>query len=455
MDKIETILAVCIQEIKSGRATVADCLNRYPDRQEELKSLLGIALNIQQPPPLWLDSGYKQFAKARLLQEISTAEKVKSRSYAGSSVPLQLNWARIAVSVLIAVILLSMLAGGTVYAAQDSLPGDLLYTVKRVSEDARLLMDRDGDVKVDLNMEFARTRLEEMSRLVNESQEKTQLALNGYQNNLAAAGTHMHGIANLSTRSTTLSQALEDLQGQLAFCDKVIDTNAKYLGPVREAAATSIDQQLEFLMLLAENNSWQAAQINIRAIQGRLQQALSQVNSQKYQLMQETLLQYRQFSQLGLQIQQIAKSTGKQSAEIEDLNSRALSGWLNILDSISRQSPSEYQGSIEASRQATLQYQIQEQQRHPKQVNGSSEIESPTSEDKGSSSTGQQNNQPASQTQDKGTGSSGGQYNQPASQPGNQTGNSNNTISTPTTPPSQGSDKGTTGNSGNGSIKKR
>lgn len=455
MEKIETILAICLQEMKSGRATMADCLNRYPDRHAELESLLSIALNIQQPQPLWLDSSYKQFAKARLLQKIRTAEKVKAKSFSGNSVPLQLNWARVAVSVLMAVILLSMLAGGTVYAAQDSLPGEVLYSVKRVSEDARLLIARDSVAKVDLSMEFAQIRLEEMSRLVNESQEKTQLALSGYQGNLAVAGKHTQSIADISARSAILSQALEDLQSQLAFCDKVIDTNGKYLGPIKEAAAMSINQQLEFLTLLAQDNSLQATQINIRALQGRLQRALFQVNSQKYQSMQETLLQYKQFSQLGLQIQQMAKSTGKHSAEVEGLNSQALSGWLDVLDSISRQSPSEYQSSIEASRQTTLQYQIQEQQRQPNQVNGGSEIKTYPSEDKGANSAGEQNNQPASQTEDKGTGSSGGQYSQPASQPGNQTGNSNNTTSTLTPSPSQGSDKGTSGSSGNGFIKKR
>ena len=122
MEKIEIILTNCIKEIKSGKATLAECLNRYPSRRKELEPLLKMALNIQEPPALQLDNNYKQAAKAQLLQQIRAPKQKKSRSFAdifSFGIPSQYAWARVAVSVLIVVVLLSTLAGGTAYASQS------------------------------------------------------------------------------------------------------------------------------------------------------------------------------------------------------------------------------------------------------------------------------------------------------------------------------------------------
>ena len=42
--KKEEILAICIDEIQSGRSTIEDCIRRYPAVGKELRSLLEIAL---------------------------------------------------------------------------------------------------------------------------------------------------------------------------------------------------------------------------------------------------------------------------------------------------------------------------------------------------------------------------------------------------------------------------
>ena len=77
MEKVELILTRCIEDIKSGKTTMADCLERYPSLRRELQPLLELALNIHKSPDIKLDNQYKQAAKARLMQQISGA-KVKS-----------------------------------------------------------------------------------------------------------------------------------------------------------------------------------------------------------------------------------------------------------------------------------------------------------------------------------------------------------------------------------------
>ena len=64
-------------------------------------------------------------------------------------------------------VVLSLLAGGgTVIAAQDSLPGQALYEVKLASEDMRLTLANDTEAKINLNLAFATRRVDELKTLL-------------------------------------------------------------------------------------------------------------------------------------------------------------------------------------------------------------------------------------------------------------------------------------------------
>jgi len=64
-----------------------------------------------------------------------------------------------------------LLAGGSIMAvAQDSVPGDWDYFAKRLHEDARLLVTRAPEPRADLQMQLARTRLNEVRELINRSE---------------------------------------------------------------------------------------------------------------------------------------------------------------------------------------------------------------------------------------------------------------------------------------------
>jgi hypothetical protein len=106
LEKIETILTNCIREIKSGKATLSECLDRYASIRRELEPLLKIALYIQEPPSFKMDTSYKQAAKARLLQQIRFSKQKKTRPFTdifSFGLPPQFVWARVAVSVLVVI----------------------------------------------------------------------------------------------------------------------------------------------------------------------------------------------------------------------------------------------------------------------------------------------------------------------------------------------------------------
>jgi len=61
--------------------------------------------------------------------------------------------------------------GGGVVLAEDTLPGDLLYPVKLLSEDARLALTQDPADRAALVMAFVAERVEEMERLAQRGEE--------------------------------------------------------------------------------------------------------------------------------------------------------------------------------------------------------------------------------------------------------------------------------------------
>jgi hypothetical protein len=70
---------------------------------------------------------------------------------------------RIAIIVAIVVVLSAL--GGTVYAAQDSLPGDALYSVKLGVEQATMMLGGDDLARAERALNFASKRVREMLTL--------------------------------------------------------------------------------------------------------------------------------------------------------------------------------------------------------------------------------------------------------------------------------------------------
>ncbi len=92
--------------------------------------------------------------------------------------------------IMSSLVVLGLLFGGsaTVSAAQDDLPTQPLYQIKLVSEDAKIWFESDPTLKIEMLMEQAQTRTEEMaaltlagitppSELANRAQERIQQAL--------------------------------------------------------------------------------------------------------------------------------------------------------------------------------------------------------------------------------------------------------------------------------------
>ena len=160
--KKEEILANCIEEIRSGKSSIEDCIKRYPHLGNELRSLLEIAASLK-PDEVTPSPQFKERAKMHLFDEAQPAPVKES--------PLLWKWyqlkpSRVLAPVAIALLIFVVAGGSTVYASQSSLPGDTLYPVKTGIENLQLAMTTSPAVKANLYLKFTQRRIDEVQQEV-------------------------------------------------------------------------------------------------------------------------------------------------------------------------------------------------------------------------------------------------------------------------------------------------
>ncbi len=172
MRKFEDILTQCIEDIKAGRAGIEDCLTRYPSLRERLEPLLKIALAIREPPDVKPSPHFKLKTRVKLMEQIHEKQAVTKWPWSRHNNPIRqmlqrsrFSMARIAIVI---VLTFSALVGSTVYAAQDSLPGDVLYPVKLVTEQVIMMLRGDDVGRAERALSFANRRVTEIEALAEE-----------------------------------------------------------------------------------------------------------------------------------------------------------------------------------------------------------------------------------------------------------------------------------------------
>ena len=143
----------CIDRLNNG-ATVADCLRLYPQYADDLRVMLdaGRLVNRARIDPFETQAAQQQ-GRDRVLDAFATTPP-RSNIY-----PFRRFMTLAATLVLI----LGLFMGGAGLAAESSLPGDPLYGLKRLTEDARLILP---GATTDLKDAFARRRVDEIRQLL-------------------------------------------------------------------------------------------------------------------------------------------------------------------------------------------------------------------------------------------------------------------------------------------------
>ncbi len=251
--KKEDILAHCIDEIRAGKCTVEDCLARYPHLSDELRPLLKIALGIQ-PEEAIPSPEFKRRARKRLLEAMQPPVVPTERRRLDI-----FGWLKpLAKRTVIAIIVVALVAGNsaTAYAAQESMPGEVLYPMKMATEKARLVLTPSDVGKAGLHIAFAERRVQEMAEMGRrgKAEEVTKLATalyyhleqaKGLMEIAGAEGIDIHdlrvrleqsAIQQLGVLEATLDEVSEEVKLSMV---RALETSGEEYGTVIEVVASA------------------------------------------------------------------------------------------------------------------------------------------------------------------------------------------------------------------------
>jgi hypothetical protein len=161
MNLPEHILDEAITRLRNGEDVFA-IAESYKDHEDELLALLPIAVSAINIPKLEVPTPEKKFRFA----------EVRTMPYFFAEI-IQIT--RVAV---IPIALVMVLLGGRIMvnAAQDSLPGDTLYSLKRAGESARLNLTINQEKEATLQVQYTQKRLDEVKKAIDTNNTKAETA---------------------------------------------------------------------------------------------------------------------------------------------------------------------------------------------------------------------------------------------------------------------------------------
>ncbi len=208
VEKLDQILQDCLLLLDQG-STVEECIAMYPEDAEELELLLHTALTARSELTQDMPLVARTRVRARVLAEWDRRHEPRQRRW---TVPFFLpRWAAVAASVVMAIVVGGT---GTVAAAGGAIPGELLYPVKELTEEARLWMTRSPEAKVAMYTNLVRERVGELKELTAKGRtDRNGIALERLERHIADSDQVVEEtIGNLRDSS---SEVESDLQEQL------------------------------------------------------------------------------------------------------------------------------------------------------------------------------------------------------------------------------------------------
>jgi LysM repeat protein len=154
MSEEQLILALedCIHRLSQGQS-IDQCLRDYPEYAEQLKTLLEMG---QLARKAEVSGAQVLESQARVYQRFEAALHNPIR-------PIRRPFRRIFSLVAATFLTVVLLIAGTALAAQESLPGDSLYGIKRASENLQLFFSGNDQ---NLHEEFNQRRIDETQELL-------------------------------------------------------------------------------------------------------------------------------------------------------------------------------------------------------------------------------------------------------------------------------------------------
>ncbi len=173
-DRFESILDESISALQAG-VPLDEILAEVPEYAAELRPLLYAAMLLADPNPKLVPAERKAALTAEYMAQVAQLPPVHpsfgQKLQAVQSVIKRRLTPKMVLNDLLTVTITVILTLGMAalvlgYAARDTIPGDMLYGVKQITEGAQLLLTTDETRKLELQNEFNQRRLAEIDQLV-------------------------------------------------------------------------------------------------------------------------------------------------------------------------------------------------------------------------------------------------------------------------------------------------
>ncbi len=231
---VEEALDYCLCD---PAADVEQCLALFPQHAAELRPLLLLAGDVSQSQQPVVSSLRRARLDRRILPSLR-AEKPPTARPPGNRLPFR--WRPLVLRLAVTCLLLVAFSYGTLVAAASSVPGDLLYAVKRGGEQVRLVLTADDVSRISLHLDLAGDRLHEIGALGERQQLIDADLLDDLGDHLSTARdliSHIpehpaaRALLDLSTRG---SQTLQRMSNNLAS-----DAAPAYAAAQREMSSSA------------------------------------------------------------------------------------------------------------------------------------------------------------------------------------------------------------------------
>ena len=213
--KNEVLIGKLLDEIQQQEITLEDCLKQYPELASEILDLYAItvelnSISIPKPDPHFRSQSFNRIMNT--LEERSVTNLPWYRQLIHSFQLTQKRRYQMTIT-LIVMLVVSLFGGGTVYASQNALPGDGLYSLKLQIEDLKLQFATEEDDQ-ELYLQFANERVNEIKALIEEGRfADISIAMKGYSHAFIQAMATSEGEEETETSRTEvyfgLSNSLE------------------------------------------------------------------------------------------------------------------------------------------------------------------------------------------------------------------------------------------------------
>jgi hypothetical protein len=247
MDNLDDILAQCLADIEAGTATAEECSERYPAQADELRQLLHTAGAIRHAEAVEPSLAFQAAAPVRLANLIAARQQTLSASTPLPALPTRRRWGAMLARAAFVAVIGSMLLGGVVFAARDSLPDSPLYGVKRTVEQVQVAVTPNDTRKARVFVQLMDRRALEAAAMLRSGnvQRARETALN-YDRILRDAAAAAERVpSNRPEGRVVLTYMRERLLAQQAILQRVTDSSPErsrlLLRPTMQSLQGTID----------------------------------------------------------------------------------------------------------------------------------------------------------------------------------------------------------------------